>query len=145
MDFFTPEFKVFSEQTCVYVHIMCLETAHDLSEYSTWIWHRAPSRPQFHSLTRGDYSSKHSTADLCKFILQQFLFEQMQVGILQVDSSLSVRFPIPNSQLYLDPLSVCLSTDVRIIEANGKKLTESYMLFIICNILHSMINRVEVW
>ena len=51
-----------------------------------------------------------------------------------VEDTLSVSFPIGNSPLYLDPLSLELSADLRIVESDGKKLTESYRLFVVNNI-----------
>ena len=62
-----------------------------------------------------------------------------------VTNNLSVRFPIPDSQLALDPLSITLSCDLRIVKSDGQKYTEDHRLFVICNILHSMLNKVEIW
>ena len=61
-----------------------------------------------------------------------------------VEDNLSVTFAIPDSPLMLDPMSVSLSADLRIIQRDGKHLTKNYKLFVVKKNLDSKIWKIIV-
>jgi hypothetical protein len=64
---------------------------------------------------------------------------------VDLSDSLTFGFAIPNSELFLDPLSLNMHLRLSIRLKDDKKLTDTQYSAFICGILFTMFKKIEIW